>query len=187
MPGPLTKPRQNTRHVVRIALAAALALIGGALVIVFFVSDRGPVGPLASCFDFAEEQTGAAESPACAPFILPEGEAARLLESMTLERLDLGFYVVADEDTWAAISKSEIWRTISAATSAVLGVHGVATDVYFIVTPASREESALLLQGDYPEERIVATAIYNERKTKRLAPADVPGGHFTRSYRLNVR
>ena len=148
MPGPLTKPRQNTRHVVRIALAAALALIGGALVIVFFVSDRGPVGPLVSCFDFAEEQTGAAESPACAPFILPAGEAARLLESMTLERLDLGFYVVADEDTWAAISKSEIWRTISAAASAVLGVHGVADDVYFIVTPASREESALLLQGD---------------------------------------
>lgn len=187
MPGPRSKPRQNTRRVVLIGLAAAFVLIGVVWVIVFFFSDRGPVGPLASCFDFAEEQIGAAESPSCAPFILPEGEAARLLERMTLERLDLGFYVVADEETWAAISRSEIWRTISAATSAVLGVHGVADDVYFIVTPASREESALLLQGDYPEERIVATAIYNERKTKRLVPTDVPGGHFARSYRLNVR
>lgn len=161
--------------------------IGALLIAVFAVRDGGPVGPLASCFDFAEEQTGAAQSPACAPFILPEGEAERLLESVTLERLEAGFYLVADEASWAEISKAEIWRTISAVVSAVLAVHGESADVYFIVTPASREESALLLEGKLPEERIVATALFEKRTTKRLKYGDVPEGHFARIYRLNVR
>ncbi|MCH8188407.1 MAG: hypothetical protein IIB66_06870 [Proteobacteria bacterium] len=162
-------------------------VIGVALIAIFAVLDSSPVGPLASCFDFAEEQTGAAGSPACAPFILPDGEAIRLLETMELRPLSSGFYLVADEESWAEISKTEIWRTISAVLSAVLAVHGENPDVYFIVTPASRGESTLLLEGKYPEERMVATALFEKRTTKRLKYGDVPEGHFARIYSLNVR
>ena len=186
MPSPRPSLRQRIPFFVLMGIAGGFA-IGVALVVVLAVRDRGPVGPLASCFDFAEEQAGAARSPACAPFILPDGEAARLLESMTLERLEAGFYLVADEASWAAISKAEVWRTINAVVSAVLAVHGESADIYFIVTPASREESALLLEGKLPEERIVATAIHDAKITKRLAAEEVPEGHFARSYRLNVR
>lgn len=181
----MPRPRRTPPLVTLIVIAGVFAI--GVVFIVFVVRDRGPVGPLASCFDFAEEQTGAADSPACAPFIFPEDEAERLLGSMTLERLDAGFYLVADETSWAAISKAEIWRTISAVTSAVLGVHGESADVYFIITPASREESAFLLEGKYPKERIIATALYDERATRRIRAGDVPEGHFVRGYRLNVR
>lgn len=173
------------RRLPRTVLIAAAAIV--AVVIILVVRDGGPVGPLASCFDFAEEQTGAAQSPPCAPFILPDGEAERFLDTVALERLELGFYLVADEASWAAISKPELWRMISAAVSAIQAVHGEDADVNFIVTPASREESALLLKGDYPEERLVATAIHSKRTTKRLAAEDVPNGHFVRAYRLSVR
>ncbi len=179
--------RQGTPLLAVMGIIAGVVAIGVVLVIVFVVRDSGPVGPLISCFDFAEEQTGAADSGPCAPFIFPEGEAVRLLESMELRALRSGFYLVADEDSWAAISKAEIWRTISAVVSAVQAVHGESADVYFIVTPASREESALLLEGKYPKERIVATAIFNAKTTKRLRAGDVPEGHFARSYRLNVK
>ncbi len=143
--------------------------------------------PLASCFDFAEDQTGAAQSPACAPFIFPQGEAERLLDSTELRELRSGFYLIADADTWAGLSKAEIWRTLSAVTSAVLGVREVSADIYFIVTPASREESARLLQGDYPEERLIATALHDAVESGKLSDDDVPAGHFARSYRLSVR
>lgn len=187
MPSPRPSLRPSLRRrLPLIALITALA-IAAALVVIFVVRDSGPVGPLASCFDFAEEQTGAAQSPACAPFIFPEGEAARLLESMALRRLNSGFYLVGDEDSWAAISKAEVWRMISAVVSAIQAVHGENADVYFIVTPASREDSALLLEGDYPKERIVATALFNAKMTKRLRAEEVPEGHFARSYRLSVR
>ncbi len=186
MPRSRPSPRQLVSLFALVGIACG-SLIGIGLLVFFAVRDGEPVGPLASCFDFAEEQTGAANSPACAPFIFPQGEVARLLETMELRPLSSGFYVVADEDTWAAISKAEVWRTISAVVSAVLAVHGENADVYFIVTPASREESALLLDGKYPKERIVATAIFDAKTTKRLRAGDVPEGHFARSYRLNVR
>lgn len=185
-PGPRPSLRQRLPFFVLMGIAGGFA-VGVALVVVFAVRDGGPVGPLVSCFDFAEERSGAARSPACAPFILPDGEAVRLLESMTLERLDAGFYLVADEASWAAISKAEVWRTISAVVSAVLAVHGESADVYFIVTPASREESALLLEGKLPAERIVATAIHDAKITRRLVPEDVPEGHFASSYTLSVK
>ena len=142
--------------------------------------------PLTSCFDFAEDQTGTAQSPACAPFIFPESEAKRLLDSTELRELRSGFYLIADEDTWAGLSKAEIWRTLSAVTSAVLGVREVSADIYFIVTPASREESARLLQGDYPEERLIATALHDASASAKLGEDDVPAGHFARSYSLSV-
>lgn len=186
----MSRPRPSLRQ--RMPFFAIIGIAGGfviglVLIAVFAVRDSGPVGPLASCFDFAEDQTGAADSGPCAPFVFPQDEAARLLETMELRSLRSGFYVVADADSWAAISKAEIWRTISAVVSAVLAVHGENADVYFIVTPASREESTLLLEGRLPEERIVATAIFNAKTTKRLRAGDVPEGHFVRSYRLNVR
>lgn len=186
----MSRPRPSLRQ--RMPFFAIMGIAGGfliglVLIAVFAVRDSGPVGPLASCFDFAEEQTGAADSGPCAPFMLPDGEAVRLLESMELRPLSSGFYLVADADTWAAISKAEIWRTISAVVSAVLAVHGENADAYFIVTPASRKESALLLEGKYPKERIVATAIFDAKITRRLRAGDVPDGHFARSYRLNVR
>ena len=179
----MPRPRLATPLIALIAAAAAAAV----LIIVFVVRDEPFVGPLLSCFDFAEEQTGAAQSPACAPFIFPEAEAARLLDTTELRQISSGLYLIADEDTWDGLTKAEIWRSLSAFTSAVVGVRGVNADIYFIVTPASRDESALLLDGKYPDERIVATAIYNERTTKRLAPTDVPAGHFANSYTLSVR
>lgn len=185
----MARPRPSPRQLVSLFALMGIAggsLIGIALLVFFAVPDGGPVGPLISCFDFAEEQTAAAASPACAPFILPEGEAVRLLESMELRPLSSGFYLVADEDSWAAISKAEIWRTISTVVSAVLAVHGENANVYFIVTPASRAESTLLLEGKYPEERIVASAIFNAKTTKRLRTDDVPDDHFARSYRIDV-
>lgn len=186
MPRSRPTPRQLVSIFALVGISVG-SLIGMGLFVFFTVRDGDPVDPLISCFDFAEEQTGAAQSPACAPFVLPEGEAVRLLESMELRPLSSGFYVVADEESWAEISTAEVWRTISAVVSSVLAVHGENADVYFIVTPASRAESTLLLEGKYPEERVVATALFEKRTTKRLKYGDVPEGHFARSYRINVR
>lgn len=180
----MLRQRPGTPLIVLFVAAGAAAIV---VIIVFIVRGGGPVGPLISCFDFAEEQTGAATSPHCAPFILPDGEAERLLGTMDVTRLGSGYYVVGDEDSWAAISKADIWRTLSAVVSAVQAVHGVDGDVSFIVTPASREESAQLLQGELPDERIVASAEFEKRATKKIRTGDVPPSHFERSYRLRVR